>query len=50
LANYFLSILMTFPSANSASRAAWRARRLALLTLSSSVLATVWIVQVPKAA
>jgi len=43
LANYFLSILMTFPSANSASRAAWRARRLALLTLSSSVLATVWI-------
>src|ERR1700693_3124536 len=29
---------MTFPSANRASRAAWRARRLALLTLSSSVL------------
>ena len=38
LAKYSLSILMTFPSANRASRAAWRARRLALLTLSSSVL------------
>src|SRR6266436_7179685 len=38
LAKYFLSNLMTFPSANRASRAAWRARRLALLTLRSSVL------------
>jgi hypothetical protein len=38
LAKYFLSILRTFPSANRASRAAWRARRLAMLTLSSSVL------------
>src|SRR6266404_6092310 len=38
LAKYSLSILMTFPSANRASRAAWRARRLAPLTLSSSVL------------
>src|SRR6516162_2230186 len=38
LAKYFPSILKTFPSPSRASKAAWRSRRLELLTLSSSVL------------